>query len=202
MAYLVASSIKNDLSIVRESPELWRHVRRYNLPVQLALAAVEDIVAAAADPSTAGIISLAPCQPGSTDLFRWSEVVVERLRGGALGDTRMNPTHTLHVVDNLAMSAFAIAHRNQAYCLGLGGAAGQVWAALEAVNDRLEQSLLSEAFLIAGDQELGRDAATGLGIAILFSASPRLYRGRLVQLLGIERRRHLHRDKVVAHSAN
>src|SRR5262245_62299319 len=92
MAYLVASSIKNDLSIVRESPELWRHVRRYNLPVQLALAAVEDIVAAATDPSTAGIVSLAPCQPGSTELFRWSEVIVERVRCGALGDTRMNPT--------------------------------------------------------------------------------------------------------------
>jgi hypothetical protein len=99
------------------------------------------------------------------------------------------------------MSAFAIAHRNQACCLGLGGAAGQAWAALEAVKDRFAESSFREAFLIAGDQELARETADGLGVAILFSALPRLYRGRHVQLLGVERRRQFRKEKVVPHTA-
>lgn len=203
MAYLVAFSIKDDLSVVRDSsPELWRQVRRYNLPVQLALAAAEEIAAAATDRSTAEIISLAPCQPGSGDLFRWSEGITERLRTGSVGDTRMNPTHTLHVVDNLAMSVFAIAHRNREYCLGLGGAAGQAWAALEIVVDRLAAGLQAEALVMAGDQKLTTDHSTGVGVALLFSASPRRYDGRNVRLLSVRRRRHPHRDKVVPHSAN
>ena len=40
MVYLVASAQCDDLQRIREAtPELWRQVRRYNQPVQLALAA-------------------------------------------------------------------------------------------------------------------------------------------------------------------
>ncbi|HYK20845.1 MAG TPA: hypothetical protein VEV42_08930, partial [Pyrinomonadaceae bacterium] len=131
MIYLVASAQKTDLLSVRDSaPELWRQVRRYNQPVQLALAAADEVMRFSEDPSTAAVISLAPCQPGSADLYRWGSVVTAGMASGSLGNLRMNPTQTLHAVDNLALSAFAIAHRNRSYCLGLGGAAGQAWCGL------------------------------------------------------------------------
>ena len=130
MTYLIAAAQENDLAKVREEkPELWRHVRRYNKPVQLALAAADEVMRFSEDPSTAAVISLAPCQPGSADLYSWGHVVTSGMASGTLGNLRMNPTQTLHAVDNLAMSAFAIAHRNRAYCLGLGGAAGPANAA-------------------------------------------------------------------------
>ena len=45
MVYLVASAQESDLARVREAkPELWRQVRRYNQPVQLALAAAEEVM--------------------------------------------------------------------------------------------------------------------------------------------------------------
>ena len=135
MVYLVAAAQEGDLARVRaEKPELWRQVRRYNQPVQLALAAADEVMRFSQDSSTAAIISLAPCQPGSADLYRWGHVVTSGMASGSLGNMRMNPTQTLHAVDNLAMSAFAIAHGNHAYCLGLGGAAGQAWCGLEAVH--------------------------------------------------------------------
>jgi hypothetical protein len=207
MTYLVASSVRTDIAVVRESaPALWRQIRRFNLPVQLALAAAEDVTAAASSVSNTAIISVAPCHSGSTDLFRWSELVVQRFVEGNLGDMRMNPTHTLHVVDNLAMSAMAIAHRNQAYCLGLGGAAGQAWAALEAVESRLARGEESEVLLIAGEQHCTRDGETGEGVALLFSASPKSYRNGTdirchVRLLGIERQSGSGREAVVPDSA-
>src|SRR3954469_26050514 len=114
MVYLIASSQCRQIQVVRESsPELWRQVRRYNQPVQLALAAAEDVIQHSADPSTAAGISLAPCQPGSADLYRWGHVVTTGMANGTLGNLRMNPTQTLHAVDNLALSAFAIMHGNR-----------------------------------------------------------------------------------------
>src|SRR6185503_16771606 len=150
MVYLVAAAQQDDLARVREEkPELWRQVRRYNLPVQLALAAADDVMRFSQDSSTAAIVSLAPCQPGSADLYRWGHVVTSGMASGSLGNMRMNPTQTLHAVDNLAMSAFAIAHRNHAYCLGLGGAAGQAWSGIEAVDERLDAGLEVESLLMA-----------------------------------------------------
>jgi hypothetical protein len=170
MIYLIASSQQDDLAKVREEkPELWRHVRRYNKPVQLALAAADEVMRSSVDPSTVAVISLAPCQPGSADLYRWGNVVTSGMANGTLGNLRMNPTQTLHAVDNLAMSAFAIAHRNHAYCLGLGGAAGQAWCGLEAVHERLNAGFEEEALLMAGDQDAAEDTSPGLGVALLFS---------------------------------
>ena len=176
MTYLIAAAQENDLTRVRaEKPELWRQVRRYNKPVQLALAAAEEVMRSSLDPSTAAVISLAPCQPGSADLYSWGNVVTSGMATRTIGNLRMNPTQTLHAVDNLAMSAFAIAHRNHAYCLGLGGAAGQAWCGLEAVHERLNAGLEEEALLMAGDQDAAEDAAPGLGVALLFSVRARPY---------------------------
>src|SRR6185295_2141913 len=181
MVYLVAAARDDDLARVREAkPELWRQVRRYNQPVQLALAAADEVMRYSKNPSTAAVISLAPCRPGSADLYRWGHVVTSGMASGSLGNLRMNPTQTLHAVDNLAMSAFAIAHRNQAYCLGLGGAAGQAWCGLEAVYERLNAGLEEEALLMAGDQDAAEDGAPGLGVALLFST--RAQRVRLVSV--------------------
>ena len=188
--YLVASAQRSDLQSIRElSPEIWRQVRRYNQPVQLALAAAEEVIKVSRDPSTAALISLAPCQPGSSDLYRWGHVVTAGMATGTLGNLRMNPTQTLHAVDNLALSAFAISHGNRSYCLGLGGAAGQAWCGLEAVQERLNGSAEEEALLMAGDQDAAQDAVSGLGIGLLFSVRARPYPplGRTVRLVSISR---------------
>ncbi len=195
--YVIASSQRNDLMRMREeSPELWRQVRRYNQPVQLALAAAEDVMRFSNDPSLAAVISLAPCQPGSADLYRWGHVVTAGMSTGTLGNLRMNPTQTLHAVDNLAMSAFAIAHRNRSYCLGLGGAAGQAWCGLEAVLERPEDEIM----LMAGDQDAAEEEAPGLGVALLFSSRARSL-GRTIRLLSITRSTN-RATKVKPHAAN
>lgn len=197
MVYLVASAQQSDLSRVRETtPELWRLVRRYNQPVQLALAAAEEVMRFSSDASSAAIISLAPCQPGSADLYRWGHVVVDGMAAGSLGNMRMNPTQTLHAVDNLALSAFAIAHGNRSYCLGLGGAAGQAWCGLEAVLESREEEVL----LMAGDQDAAEDGAAGMGVALLFSSRPRSV-GRTVRLVSITRSTN-RTSKVEPHAAN
>ena len=198
--YVIASAQRNDLVRIREeSPELWRQVRRYNQPVQLALAAAEDVMRFSDDPSSAAVISLAPCQPGSADLYRWGHVVTAGMATGTLGNTRMNPTQTLHAVDNLALSAFAIAHGNRSYCLGLGGAAGQAWCGLEAVTERGDEEIL----LMAGDQDAAEDGAPGLGVALLFSTRAKPYQplGRVVRLLSIARSTN-RTFKVQPHAAN
>jgi hypothetical protein len=211
MAYLVATAKRSDLGAVQKSsPETWRRVRRYNLPVQLALAAAEEVIGAANDPQRATVISLAPCHPGSADLYRWGDVVTAGMARGDLGDLRMNPTQTLHAVDNLAMSAFAIAYGNHADCLGLGGAAGQAWCGLEAVLERLDDNPdnagAEEALLMAGDQDSTDEPAAGVGVALLFSKRARRYApreglGRLVRIVRIEKRALSISAKVQPHAA-
>ena len=207
MTYLIASAQRNDLLSIRESsPEIWRQVRRYNQPVQLALAAADEVMQFSEDPSSAALISLAPCHPGSADLYRWGHVVTAGMAAGTLGNLRMNPTQTLHAVDNLALSALAISHGNHSYCLGLGGAAGQAWCGLEAVQERLTAGAENEALLMAGDQDAAEDGAPGLGAALLFSVRAKPYQayqpcGRIVRLLSISRNRD-RASEVVPHAAN
>jgi len=199
MVYLVAAAQHDDLARVRaEKPELWRHLRRYNKPVQLALAAADEVIRFSKDPATAAVISLAPCQPGSADLYSWGHVVTSGMASGTLGNLRMNPTQTLHAVDNLAMSAFAIAHGNHAYCLGLGGAAGQAWCGLEAVHERLNAGFEEEALLMAGDQDAAKDGSPGLGVALLFSTQAKS--DRVVRLVSVSRSPAI--VDVVPHAAN
>ncbi len=204
MAYLVASAEYRDLGELQKSfPETWRRVRRYNLPVQLALAAAEDVMLPSSNAEMAAVISLAPCQPGSADLYRWGHVVTAGMASGSLGDLRMNPTQTLHAVDNLALSAFAIASGNRSDCLGLGGAAGQAWCGLEAALERLESGGAEEALLMAGDQDSADENAIGLGTALLFSQHERPYKplGCIVRLVRIERRTQPPRSDISPHAA-
>lgn len=162
------------------------------------------------------VISLSPCQPGSADLYRWGDVVTSGMASGTLGDLRMNPTQTLHAVDNLAMSAFAITYANQAECLGLGGAAGQAWCGLEAVIEKLdapetgETSAITQAeegaeevLLMAGDQDATDESATGIGVALLFSKAAQRYAplGCTVRLIRIERRLQPHLSIIRPHAA-
>jgi hypothetical protein len=195
--HLVAAAITGDIAKVRDaSPDLWRQIRRYNLPVQLALAAAQEVAKEAENPATAALFSLAPCQSGSPELYQWVHTAAAAGPGGYIGNLRVNPTHTLHAVDNLALSAFAIMHRNHACCLGLGGAAGQAWCGLEALQERLLAGTETEAILMAGDQEVG-ESTTGAGIALLFSRTPTPCRslGRLVKLVSVQRVR---RDKTIS----
>jgi hypothetical protein len=149
------------------------------------------------------LISLAPCAAGSPELYRWARAMISSSPDGRFGDTRMNPTHTLHAVDNLALSAFAIAFNNHAHCVGLGGAAGQAWCGLEVVQERLTTGCEVEALLMAGDQDDAENEPKGLGIALLFAAHPKPYSplGRPVRLVGIERHRHASFAAVRPHAA-
>jgi hypothetical protein len=208
MPYLVAAAERRDLESVRKSsPETWRRVRRYNLPIQLALAAAEEVVTSSRNIKSASIISLAPCQPGSADLYSWGDVVISGMASGTLGDLRMNPTQTLHAVDNLAMSAFAITYGNQAECLGLGGAAGQTWSGLEAVIEKLDGNAdtngAQEVLLMAGDQDSTNESATGIGVALLFSRKARRCKSleSFVRLIRIERRPQTPLSSIQPHAA-
>ncbi len=207
MTFLVAwSRCQNTATIREDHSELWRQIRRFNPPVQMALAAAEEVVPFAQSASRALLVSLAPCQSGSLELIGWVHKVAAKFREGGMAGMRMNPTHTLHAVDNLALSAFAIAHRNQSHCLGFGGAAGQAWCALEMMMERLERGLESEAILLAGDQDpvtIGKPAPAAMGLALLFSKEPRInpHGSRTLGLEAIDRAPVDRPGEPVAHAA-
>ena len=156
MTYLVGSAVVDDLAALRAGP-LWREVRRYNAPVQLAIAAGLEVARGA---SEAALIALAPCQPGSPELHRWVRDIA-----GAAG-VRMNPTHTLHAVDNLALSVLSIQLGAHGYGMGLGGAPGMLWSALELVLERADPA----AIVVAGDQRSGHEDSAATAIALRFAA--------------------------------
>lgn len=169
--WLVASSVMTEVPAHRV-----RDLRRFNAPIQLAVAAAHEVVAHAVAPSEAAIISLAPCQAGSPELHDW-------IRKCASGTApKVNPTWTLHAVDNLALSVLSIALQNHAWGMSLGGAAGMASVALEMVLERAE----SEVIVLAGDQESGSEPSPALGIALLFSRErkPYLATGAPMQLVG------------------
>ena len=204
MSYLDAHWIESDVAeIKKHSPQIWREVRRFNLPVQLAVAAGHQVLKYSEDPRRVAIISLAPCHAGSPELFQWGHAVVAHLPSGNVGEVRMNPTHTLHAVDNLALSALAIAFANQGYCLGLGGSAGQAWNGLEMCHQLLSTGAESEIVMMAGDQDWAETHSEGLGIALLFSRHEKAYGplGRPVRLQGIERRSGPNATAVKPHAA-
>jgi len=171
LIFLTTSAIEHNLSTVKEnSPKVWRQIRRFNLPVQLALAAAHRVMAYATDPSQVALISIAPCQNGSPAIFRLAHAFIDRLENNRNDEFRINPTYSLHVIDNLALSSLSIAFKNHAYCLGLGGAQGQAWAGLEVVQDVLASGRATEALLMAGDQESSENLTErGTGVAALFT---------------------------------
>jgi len=191
VTYLVATAVVRGTPAARSgTPPLPRDFRRFNLPVQLALAAAADVASDVEEPADLAVVSLAPCHNGSPELSRWIEAAITAGTGAAFGASRMNPTHTLHVVDNLALSAFAIAYQSDGYSLGLGGAPGQAWSAVEAIGDRLAEGREREGLIMAGDQARAIDGSGASGVALLFSVLPKPYGrlGRPVELLGVERR--------------
>jgi hypothetical protein len=180
-----AASVSDPGAVQRDAPELWREVRRYNLPVQLALAAAERAAASARDIARAALVSVAPFRSGSAELWAWAR---DHSAMSDLSRARLNPTHTLHVVDNLALSAFALAHGNHGYCLGLGGAPGQAWCGVETILARLQAGYEEEAMLVAGDHDDASDR-TALGVALMFSVRRTACAplGRTVRLAGLRR---------------
>lgn len=156
-----------------------RDLRRFNAPIQLAVAAAHEVLAHAVAPSEAALISLAPCQSGSPELHDW-------IRKCASGTApKVNPTWTLHAVDNLALSVLAIAIANHAWGRSLGGAAGMVWTALEMCGERGEQ----EVVVLGGDQQTALQPSPGTAFAMLFARekTPFVHSGRPARLLGVER---------------
>src|SRR2546421_7782669 len=170
MTCLVAAAERRSAAELPAEPaRLRRDFRRFNLPVQLALAAATDVLPAAEDPASMAVVSLAPCQNGSPELYRWAEAAIAAGSAGRFGATRMNPTHTLHVIDNLALSAFAIAYGSDGYCLGVGGAPGQAWCGMEILCERLAGGREREGLLMAGGQTPGAHASRNQGGPVFFS---------------------------------
>jgi hypothetical protein len=131
-AWIAAAAIERDAArIATDQPALWREVRRFNLPVKLALAAAHRVIGALGRPQHARLIGLAPCRPGSPELRQISRELDAGFARGSCSGLRVNPIYTLHAIDNLALSALAIRLPNHAPCVCLGGAAGQGFAALE-----------------------------------------------------------------------
>jgi hypothetical protein len=182
---------------------LGRDFRRFNLPIKLALLAAHAAVAAAKDRTQVVLVSLSPCRPGSPELWRATRQFEEALHEtGRASTVRVNPTHTLHAIDNLALSSLAIALENRAPYLGLGGAPGQGWCALEFVLEQESDGAHAEALILAGDQD--ETGQAGAGVALLFSAEPRTLgaTGRTVRLVTVERRRHGEARPPLPHAAN
>ena len=191
--YLIGAARWDDPAALRSQPDLWRRVRRFNLPVQLAVAAGEEAAAAAADPARAALLCLAPCHSGSPELFDAIRSLDTAGNGVPLRTPHVNPTVTFHAVDNLALSALAITLGNQGYGLGLGGGAGQAWVALEVAAERLAEEREAEALVVAGDQDAAGGAA-GLAVALLFArhAAPWPPLGRAARLAAVRRQPALH----------
>jgi hypothetical protein len=185
--YLIRSACCDDQAALQARPELWRRVRRFNLPVQLAVAAAEEVAAGAADPARAALLAFAPCRSGSPELFDAIRALDTQGDGAPLRTPRVNPVVTFHAVDNLALSALAITLGNQAYGLGLGGAAGQGWAALEIAHERLGEGREEEALVVAGEQDAA--CGSGRGVALLFSRRAAVYPplGKTARLAAVRR---------------
>jgi hypothetical protein len=184
VTWLVAAAVRADASALRDGdPERWRSLRRFNLPVQLAITASHDVASHARSAESAGLIALAPCQSGSPELHHWVRIFA------AGGSIRINPTHTMHAVDNLALSAVSIALRNRAWGMSLGGAPGMFWVGLELAAERLEEQ--AEVVVFGGDQEISDRVSPAAGVALLFSREPAADAGsgRSIRLVSVERRR-------------
>lgn len=200
--WIAAHAIERDVGrIATDHPALWREIRRFNLPVKLALAAAERVIGSLERPSHARLLALAPCRPGSPELRAISRELDAGFSRGSCDQLRVNPIYTLHAIDNLALSAVAIRLENRAPATCFGGAAGQAFAALEHVLDELALSAdpgagdaAGDVLIFGGDQSdaswRGEPSdAEACGVAIVLSARP--HRIRLVAIergpLGAER---------------
>jgi hypothetical protein len=195
-AWIAAHAIERDVGrIATDHPALWREIRRFNLPVKLALAAAEHVIGALERPSHARLLALAPCRPGSPELRAISRDLDAGFARGSCDQLRVNPIYTLHAIDNLALSALAIRLENRAPATCFGGAAGQALAALEYALDELAApadpgtggtgDAPGDVLIFGGDQSdaswRGEPSdAEAFGVAIVLSARP--HRARLVAI--------------------
>jgi hypothetical protein len=204
LAFLVTSAVEHNLSTVKENfPKVWRQIRRFNLPVQLALVAAHRVMAYATDPAKVALLSIAPCQNGSPAIFHLVRTFI--IGNKKNDDFRINPTYSLHVIDNLALSSLSIAFKNHAYCLGLGGTPGQVWVGLEVVQEILASGRATEVLLMAGDQESSENVTeTGTGVAALFTKSKMRYEhnGKYIRLKNLDSSETTEGFAVKPHSAD
>ena len=191
MSFLASVAETHDASALDAAGvDLGRDFRRFNLPVKLALAAAHAAASAARDKTQVALVSLSPCRPGSPQLWQATRQFEGGLyETGRASAVRVNPTYTLHAIDNLALSSLAIALGNRAPFLGLGGAPGQGWCALEFVLEHTRGDAAAETLILAGDQD--ETGQSGAGVALLFSSDPRSVgaTGRTVRLVTVERGR-------------
>jgi hypothetical protein len=184
--YVAASSIERDAArIAADHPALWREIRRFNLPVKLALGAAQRVTGALADPRRVRLISLAPCRPGSPELRTISRDLDAGFARGSCDRLRVNPIYTLHAIDNLALSALSLRLENRERCACLGGAAGQGWLALEQALEELAAGAAPEVLVLGGDQGDASwkgepEDAEACGVALALTTRPQ--RVRLVAL--------------------
>jgi hypothetical protein len=181
--YLASFAVVRETgSIATEHPALWREIRRFNLPVKLALAAAQRVIGGLPDPAAARLLGLAPCRPGSPELRKISRELDAGFERGSCASLRVNPIYTLHAIDNLALSALAIRIENRAPCVCFGGAAGQAFAALERALDETDEG--ATALVFGGDQSdaswVGGGEDDAAGVAVVVSAQRQ--RVRIVEI--------------------
>ncbi|HTL36777.1 MAG TPA: hypothetical protein VL326_26765 [Kofleriaceae bacterium] len=192
--FIAAWAVERDVTrIATDHPALWREIRRFNLPVKLALAAAQRVLPALESAKTARLIGLAPCRPGSPELRSISRDLDAGFARGSTKDLRVNPIYTLHAIDNLGLSALSIRIENRAPVSCLGGAAGQAWEALDEAMQLLASGEVTEVLVFGGDQSdaswKGEGAGAGgapdaeaCGVALVLTAKP-----QRMKLVGIER---------------
>lgn len=186
--FIAAWAVERDVArIAADHPALWREIRRFNLPVKLALAAAQRVLPALESAKTARLIGLAPCRPGSPELRTISRDLDAGFARGSTKDLRVNPIYTLHAIDNLGLSSLSIRLENRERVSCLGGAAGQAWEALDEAMQVLASGEAQEVLIFGGDQSdaswRGEPAdAEACGAALVLSAKP-----QRMKLVGIER---------------
>ncbi|HUS28202.1 MAG TPA: hypothetical protein VMZ53_06825 [Kofleriaceae bacterium] len=190
--FIAAWAVERDVSrIASDHPALWREIRRFNLPVKLALAAAQRVLPALESPKTARLIGLAPCRPGSPELRAISRDLDAGFARGSSKNLRVNPIYTLHAIDNLGLSALSLRLENREPVSCLGGAAGQAWEALDEAMLLLASGAVNEVLVFGGDQsdaswrgELASGAADpeACGVALVMTAKP-----QRTKLVGMER---------------
>jgi hypothetical protein len=168
--FVLKAVMAKDLSLLEGNPSLWRKVRRFNGPGQATVAVAVEAARAAADPSRVGLIGLAACQSGSSEMFATIGTLLDRPPSDPMA-FKFNPTYTLHALDNLALSVVSIELKNRGYAIGLGGTAGQCWDALDIARARLAMGDERE-FLIFGGDQTGRGEGSVVAAALLLSCEP------------------------------
>lgn len=161
----------NDLE--KAEGQIKKNIRRLNYPVQASLLSAYKLVSKIQLKESAGLFSVAPCNNGSLEIFNWAGLISQNIQSGAKKSFTINPVHTLHAVDNLALSMLSILFANKEYCIGFGGAAGQFWVALDKAVFMLLEGMFTEVLIFAGDIKDINQPDSTMGAALLLSTEYR-----------------------------